>query len=170
MEDKRQNDSKAAADVMKGGSVPLLEQRMYQAQIAEVLIKRFADAVGYVRAIEVATSAIQASAEESGRKMAERYGGNSLKELRRVVEDIWCAGDALDLAVTEETERTLFFDVTRCRYAELYETMGIRELGVCLSCSRDASFVSGFNPEIRMERTQTIMEGAPCCDFRFFVE
>jgi hypothetical protein len=27
--------------------------------------------------------------------------------------------------------------------------------------------LEGFNGEIELERTQTIMQGAPCCDFRY---
>jgi hypothetical protein len=28
----------------------------------------------------------------------------------------------------------------------------------------------GFNPKIKFKRTQTIMEGAPYCDFRYTLE
>jgi len=36
-----------------------------------------------------------------------------------------------------------------------------------LSCSRDGAFCVGYNPAIAFERTQTIMEGASHCDFRY---
>ncbi len=32
---------------------------------------------------------------------------------------------------------------------------------------RDEALIEGFNPEIKLHRTQTIMEGATFCDFRF---
>jgi hypothetical protein len=67
----------------------------------------------------------------------------------------------------EETDRNLSFNVTRCGYAELYQNMGILEFGYCLSCSRDEPFIQGFNSQIRLFRTQTIMQGAPYCDFRY---
>ena len=41
-------------------------------------------------------------------------------------------------------------------------------MGYYLSCGRDAAFAEGFNPDIRMTRTQTIMQGAAFCDFRFY--
>ena len=31
-------------------------------------------------------------------------------------------------------------------------------------------FVEGFNPKIKFERTQTIMEGASYCGFRYILE
>lgn len=67
----------------------------------------------------------------------------------------------------KETDSELFFDVTYCGYALTYEKMGIKEMGSVLSCTRDFSFISGFNPRIELKRTQTIMEGAKFCDFRF---
>jgi hypothetical protein len=69
--------------------------------------------------------------------------------------------------VLEQTDHSYSFNVTRCRYAELYRDLGIPELGKLLSCNRDFSLIEGFNPEIQLTRTQTIMEGASHCDFRF---
>ena len=51
----------------------------------------------------------------------------------------------------------------------MYEHLGIPELGKMLSCDRDFAFIEGFNPNIQLTRTQTIMEGADICDFRFEV-
>jgi hypothetical protein len=49
----------------------------------------------------------------------------------------------------------------------MYEKLGIKELGCVLSCSRDFSFMEGFNSEIELIRTKTIMGGFECCDFRY---
>jgi hypothetical protein len=47
--------------------------------------------------------------------------------------------------------------------------LGIPELGALLSCNRDAALIEGFNRNITLERTQTLMEGATFCDFRYEV-
>ena len=65
------------------------------------------------------------------------------------------------------TADRLSFDVTRCKYAEMYRALGLADLGASLSCVRDFALVEGFNPAITLERTQTLMQGAPHCDFRF---
>jgi hypothetical protein len=52
----------------------------------------------------------------------------------------------------------------------MYRALGIPELGAILSCGRDGALGEGFNPALRLVRTQTIMEGAPCCDFRYRME
>ena len=67
----------------------------------------------------------------------------------------------------EASDDRLAFDVTRCRYAEMYRALGIAELGEVLSCQRDAALIDGFAPEVTLTRTQTLMQGAPYCDFRY---
>jgi hypothetical protein len=70
----------------------------------------------------------------------------------------------------KENQNELAFDVPFCGYAAMYEKMGIKELGCVLSCIRDFYFLEGFNPEIKLKRTKTIMEGADYCDFRYVKE
>jgi hypothetical protein len=41
------------------------------------------------------------------------------------------------------------------------------DLGASLSCCRDFALIEGVNPAVTLTRTQTIMEGASHCDFRF---
>jgi hypothetical protein len=76
----------------------------------------------------------------------------------------------LQIEVLESTDTTYNFNVTRCRYAEMYRGLGIPELGGVLSCGRDYALGEGFNPDLKLIRTQTIMEGAPFCDFRYRCE
>jgi hypothetical protein len=147
-----------------------LMRREIQAPLAACIISGFGSVVGRDKAIEVATAAIQADALEAGRMTAKKYGKNSLRELSRVVREVWCEGDALVIRMQEESDERLSFDVTRCGYVGLYDSMGLREFGFCLSCSRDEPFARGFNPRIRLLRTQTIMQGAPHCDFRFILD
>jgi hypothetical protein len=147
-----------------------LKRREIQAPIAACLIRGFARMMGHNKAVEAATAAVQADALMAGRIMAEKYGGNTMKELARVVRNIWLDDDAMTIHVLEETEQALSFEVTRCRYAESYEKAEMKELGFCLSCCRDEPFTKGFNSRMRLLRTQTIMQGASLCDFRFVLE
>ena len=61
----------------------------------------------------------------------------------------------------------LDFNVRRCRYAETYRAMGLGDIGDILSCNRDGAFCEGYDPRIKLTRTQTIMGGASHCDFRY---
>jgi hypothetical protein len=52
----------------------------------------------------------------------------------------------------------------------MYRVLGIQDLGKSLSCGRDFALADGFNPRMKLARTQTIMEGAAFCDFRYGME
>jgi hypothetical protein len=49
----------------------------------------------------------------------------------------------------------------------MYRALGLGDLGFSLSCRRDFALIEGFNPDVILTRTQTLMEGATFCDFRF---
>ena len=85
----------------------------------------------------------------------------------RALQHLWTAEDALRTEVLESTPTTFHFNVTRCRYAEMYRAMGLAELGAVLSCNRDGAFCEGYDPKLKLTRTQTLMGGATHCDFRY---
>ena len=93
-------------------------------------------------------------------------GGDSLGHLADSMQ-AWTRNDALEINLLEQSDDVFDYDVTRCRYAELYHALGVPELGFILSCNRDGALIEGFNPEIELTRTTTIMQGAPRCDFRY---
>ena len=76
-------------------------------------------------------------------------------------------GDALDYQVREQSQDVFAIDVTGCRYAEFYRELGEPELGFLLVCSADFLMAAGFDPDITLTRTQTIMQGASHCDPRY---
>ena len=151
-------------------SINHLLRREVQAPIAACLIKEFAKTLGNDKAVEIAAAAIRADAAASGKSMAEKCQGPVLPCLGQIVRQVWAENDALVVRMLEETDRKLSFDVTRCQYAEMYDRLGLKDLGFCLSCNRDEAFALGFYPGLWLLRTQTIMQGAPRCDFRFHLE
>ena len=151
-------------------TISTLKRREIQSPLIACLLNGFISEIGYDKTMEIASAAIQKDAAQIGEIMAEKYGGNSFKELIRVVREGWAEEDALEFTILEETDQKLSFDVTRCRYAELYDRLGVKEFGFCLSCNRDAPLIRGFNPRMQLLRTQTIMQGAASCDFRITIE
>jgi hypothetical protein len=49
----------------------------------------------------------------------------------------------------------------------MYREMDLADVGHILSCGRDGTFCTGYNPKIKLDRTQTIMEGKSHYDFRY---
>jgi hypothetical protein len=144
----------------------LLEQREIEARVVAPLLRAFADRVGIDVTLDVTRGVIADLARDSGAHLAASLGETTLATFARCL-DRWREGGALEIEVLEQSDERLAFNVTRCRYAEMYRALGLADLGRNLSCLRDFALVEGFNPSIRLTRTQTIMEGAPHCDFRF---
>ncbi len=118
--------------------------------------------------LKILSKVIKKDAIDSGSQLAKKFNGNGISELANTIMEVWCEEEALVIDVLKENEDEFHFNVTRCLYAEIYQKLDETELGKCLSCERDFPFNDGFNPEITLVRTQTIMEGADHCDFRYF--
>ena len=144
----------------------LLERRCIEAGVLVPLIRAFQQAFGEEAANAVARQAIVALAEQQGRENAERKGRNDLLAFSENMQ-AFSGGGALEIEMVERNEERVGFNVRRCRFAEMYRGMGAGDLGAVLSCNRDFSNVTGFNPAIQLSRTQTIMMGADYCNFRY---
>lgn len=148
-------------------AISLIEQREIEAGMAAALVDGYAAALGREQALAIAGQAINRLALQAGQTLRRQGRTGTLEDLAGVAENIWAREGALTIEFLEITPVALRFNVTRCRYAELYARMDVSDLGYYLSCNRDAAFARGFNPDIRMTRTKTIMQGAAFCDFRF---
>lgn len=150
-------------------SVPIILRREIEALMAVPLIKGYIDALGREKALEVAEQVVKNLAMESGKILAAFSGGNSMMHLQKALP-MFGMGGALEFEVVETSDTKAGVNVTRCKYAEMYREHGLEDFGFLLSCGRDFALMEGFNPEIEFTRTQTIMEGAKFCDFRFEIE
>jgi L-2-amino-thiazoline-4-carboxylic acid hydrolase len=144
----------------------LLQQREIEAKVVGPLIRGFAAELGMARTLEIVRAVIVNLAHQSGADLAARLGEATLEAFTQGI-DRWTEGGALELEILEKSSERLAFNVTRCKYAEMYRALGLADLGGSLSCCRDFALIEGFNPAITLERTQTLMEGATHCDFRF---
>ncbi len=145
-------------------ALPLLQQREVEANVIAPLFRAFAAEVGEARAREIVSGVIRDLAKQAGCRASAT--GSDLPHLKKTVQK-WTDGGALELTVLRDDAQAFDFDVTRCRFAEMYHRLGLADLGPILSCGRDAAMIEGFNPEIAFTRTQTIMEGSTHCDFRY---
>ena len=74
-------------------------------------------------------------------------------------------GGALDYEIIGSDADHFDLNITGCRYAEMMDEMGARDIGHLLICNRDypAAAKIGMN----LTRSQTRMQGAGFCDFRY---
>jgi hypothetical protein len=150
-------------------TIGVLTRREVEARILGPVIEALGNEFGRDRVIAVLRDTIIKIAEAQGTLLAGLMGGNSLRQFHDSLK-FWTKDNAMEIELIEQTDEILSFNVTRCGYAELYEKLGILELGTTLSCARDFALIRGFNKDITLKRRQTIMEGAPHCDFRYKLE
>lgn len=142
-----------------------LERRKIEAGVLIPMVQAFQSAIGKDRANEIAREVILELARKDGETWAERFGTDL--EAMRNVTDLWAAGGSLEIKSVGQSNGHLDFNVTRCKYAEFYKDLGLPDLGYLFHCNRDFGMVQGFSSNISLRRTQTIMQGADHCDFRF---
>jgi predicted ArsR family transcriptional regulator len=168
MDHQKQTDLQTAAAPVDdlNARIGVLTRREVEARILKPIVEALGEEFGRERVLKVLRKTIVRLAQTQGAELAEMMGGNSsahFNDSRRY----WTKDGALEIELLEQNDGRLSFNVTRCRYAELYQALGLAELGSTLSCNRDFALIGGFNPEATLERTQTIMDGAAYCDFRY---
>ena len=146
--------------------ISVLDQRRIEAAVIKPLVQAFEAELGKEKTRTILEKAIKELAREKGREMATEVQDTSLAGFASLKEP-WIRNGSLEFEVLLEEEHRYEYNVTRCKYAEMYRELGLAELGFTLSCDRDAVLIEGFNPDMELRRTQTIMQGAPYCDFRY---
>ena len=148
-------------------SVSVIEQAKIQAQVLVPLVKALQAELGEARANALVRKALgdlyRGFGEEFWKTKNETDLGNAVSSAFKT----YARDDALAYDVIEQTQDSFAFDVTRCAYAEFYKALGAPELGFLLVCTADFATAEGFGSDIKLTRTQTIMQGADHCDFRY---
>ena len=148
-------------------SIPALEQAKIQAQVLVPLIKVLQAELGEERANTLVRKALGGVYRRLGEQWLQTKGSRNVGEGMASAFAAFAKGDALDYSVRAQSQETYEIDVTRCRYAQFYQELGEPELGFLLVCNSDFPFAEGFDPDLKLTRSQTIMQGASHCDFRY---
>ena len=152
----------------------MLEQRRIEARLLKNIYEVLKQRHGEDEAKEVIGVAVKNAAVEQGKHFraqheSEHGGEPGLKDFSNLGR-LWEMGGALKREALLETPERLEYDIVHCAYADMYKEMGLGDIGHLLSCNRDGTFCIGYNPKMKLTRTQTIMEGAKHCDFRYRIE
>ncbi len=157
----------AATPTTTATAMGILERRRIEAEILKPVYEEMAARLGETAAQEILGAAItKAALAAAAAFAAQEPNGTSLNSFADL-QHLWTKDDALRIAVTRRDDEHFDYNVTRCRYAEMYRSMGLGPVGHLLSCNRDAAFCTGYDPRITMTRTKTLMQGDDHCDFRY---
>jgi hypothetical protein len=149
----------------------LLDQVKIQAQVLVPILKAFREELGEERANRIAWKALEKWRSDIVGKMNRKIppSGNPADRFRAASDAIWPAvGDSVDVQMLKDSPEAYEYDVTGCRFAQFFKEVGEPELGFALLCSFDTTMVADIGQgDVKFTRTQTIMQGADHCDFRY---
>jgi hypothetical protein len=147
--------------------IPIIEQAKIQAQVLVPLVKALQAELGEHRANDLVRKALGDTYRHYGEEFGRKKSDKNLGMIMASAFATYAREDALDYQVIEQSQDAFAFDVTKCRYAEFYKELGEPELGFLLVCCADFPTAEGIGSDIKLTRTQTIMQGAGHCDFRY---
>ena len=150
--------------------IPLIEQAKIQAQVLVPVVRALQAELGEERANALVRKALGDQYRKFGEKWWKSQGARDLGEKMAAAFEGFAAADALDYEVLKKDSQSFEVNVTACRFAEFYKRIGAPELGFLLVCSSDFALAEGYGDPVQLACTQTIMQGASHCDFRYKLE
>jgi L-2-amino-thiazoline-4-carboxylic acid hydrolase len=155
-------------DIEVNEDISILDQVKMQAQVLLPVIRAFRKELGNERANAIVRDALrewlrtvhQAVAEQTPGTPLEKWATMTAAAMPRI-------GDAIDVDFLKHDAEAMEFNVTGCRYADFFRALGEPELGGLLLCDGDVYVAEAGSPDVEFRRTQTIMQGAKYCDFRY---
>lgn len=148
--------------------ISLLDEAKLQAEVIIPILKALRKEIGKERADRIVASALRdwlrARYVEDG---ARRQGCAKDKWTAMSSEMFARIGADIDIEWLDQDFASLAFNVTGCRYADFFRQLGEPNLGAVLLCELDNHVVAGAGPGVDLTRTQTLMQGASHCDFRY---
>jgi hypothetical protein len=148
-------------------SIPVIEQAKIQAQVLVPLVKALQAELGEARANALVRRTLGALYRRYGEEFWQSRAETNLGQIMASAFTTYARDDALDYHVITQSADAYEIDVTGCRYAEFYKALGEPELGFLVVCSADFDTAAGFGDGVTLTRTETIMQGASRCDFRY---
>lgn len=148
-------------------SLSMLERRRIEAGILKHVYETLKESHGVEVAKRAIADSVRRASIEQGAGMRAEDGGRTSLQTFIDRQEQWRRGGALDYDVKQQSADKYVFNVTRCEYARMYKEMGLGDIGHLLSCQRDGTFCEGYDSNLKLKRTQTIMQGASHCDFDY---
>ena len=145
-------------------SAPFLERVRTQAEVLVPLIKRLEAELGTERAHRMVREVLSSYFRSCADEYVRAAEGDPVRAFVHFAADT-TAGEVIETEQLEGAPGEVNFDVTDCKYAKFFKSLGEPELGFLLVCAMDFDVADVLG--LGLQRTTTIMQGADRCDFRW---
>jgi len=138
----------------------MLDAVKIQARAVIPIVKALEAEIGKARAHALVGAAI---ANDYAKWQARRIPTRNLHPRENGATNVF----PVERQVVGDTETSYSVNMTRCQFADYFRAIGEPEIGALLTCGVDFANEALQRPDWTFTRTQTLMQGAPYCDFRW---
>ena len=143
--------------------LPLIDRLKIAAQFVVPIVKEMEVELGTERAHAITRSGVGKEFRRMAREAVDEAGGDPMTALVSLNSGV---RQGVDIQTEVRPSSDGFeMDVTDCVYAQFFQQLGEPELGFLLVCSADFDIAAEL--PVDLTRSQTIMQGATHCDFRY---
>ena len=155
-------------DYLVDPKVSLLDKTRMQAQVLVPVLRALRAELGKDKAEAIVTQALRDWSKQLFAAIGDGIEGSPRRKWA-TIQDPWgeVSGREVEVTVLRQDKEALDMDVTRCRFADFFRSLGEPELGALLICQADFDIAAAGEGEVSLERAQTLMQGAPSCTFRY---
>ena len=129
-------------------------------------MEEFANVLGREKLIEL----IKNGVDEINRRGAKNNPKFKLSEFANSVKNSETYNNALNFEIIELNDKLFELKVTECLWAKTFHKKNAKDIGYAACCHGDFSHAKALHPQLRVERTKTLMQGFDCCNFRYFFD
>jgi predicted ArsR family transcriptional regulator len=155
-------------DYLVDPKISLLDKTRIQAQVLAPMLRALRAELGKDKADAIVRQALRDWSKQLFAAIGDGVEGGPRRKWA-AIQSIWgeVSGREVTVEILRHDKEAMDIDVTRCRFAEFFRALGEPELGALLICEADFDIVSVGAGEVSLDRSQTIMQGAPRCTFRY---
>ena len=158
-------------DFLVASDITMLDKVKIQAQVLVPVMRALRAELGRDKADALVKGALRDWSKGLFAEIGKDIEGSSYRKfatMNTALADVTMQEVSFDMH--RRDKQALEFDITSCRFAEFFRALGEPELGALLICHVDADIADAGGSEVNFSRTQTLMQGASCCNFRYKFE
>jgi hypothetical protein len=137
-----------------------------------MLVRELEKLMGKDEALKLVEDVRIREAQARSKDLVKSHPINSFKDFCELFEgdmsDAWAHANIDEPAVYTENSRSV--NTVGCLFAETWRSWGAEDIGYAYCCAVDFEMIKALHPNLRLERTKTLMQGDDCCDFKYIWE
>lgn len=158
-------------DYLVDPNISLLDKTKIQAQVLVPVMRALRDELGREKADALVRGALREWSKQLFANIGNGIEGSPWRKFAKMsnaLADVTLREVTVDMHRNDKEAQE--FDITSCRFAEFFRSLGEPELGALLVCQTDVDIAAASGSDVKFSRTQTLMQGGSSCNFRYKFE